>query len=79
MYIGASGWVLDLCQVSWGLWCFSQSISESNIKLLAGEFKKKTRSKGMDFSDAKFVEWPNKTFNAYYQGFLAIFHHRFEP
>ena len=60
-----------ISQVSWGLWCFSQSISTSDVNWLAGEFKKKTWSKGMNFSDPKFVEWPNKTFNAYYQGFLV--------
>eukprot|EP00435_Cladocopium_sp_Y103_P023345 s435_g5.t1 len=55
-------------EVSWGMWCFSQKLSERDVKWLAGEFVSKTRSKSMRFSEPKMVEWPKESFDAYYEG-----------
>eukprot|EP00439_Symbiodinium_sp_Y106_P074076 s4162_g14.t1 len=56
-------------QVSWGLWTFTtqSSPSERDIKWFAGELTKRCYSKGMNFSDAKFVEWPEEAFNSYFR------------
>lgn len=55
-------------EVSWGMWCFSQKLSERDVKWLAGEFVSKTKSKSMRFSEPKMVEWPKESFDAYYEG-----------
>ncbi|CAE7263081.1 AGO14 [Symbiodinium natans] len=56
-------------EVAWGMWCFTtgSQIQERDIWWLAGEFKKRCYAKGMNFTEAKTVEWPQKAFDAYYR------------
>lgn len=55
--------------VSWGLWTFTteRSPSERDIQWFADQLTKRCYSKGMNFSDAKFVEWPEEAFNSYFR------------